>query len=533
MTKCIATGPLRINEEVRHFRMNRAKSSPLTLDPVDRTTQSRIRLPLPLVVGNRDYQARQHLLQRMNEILVLSCIEQRFIDQAISDEITALAAIRKPLTDRRRSSVQQYARRSLRRTVARILSNESHRQFSCHLAESPLLQWFCGCDSLGLIRVPTKSTLQRMESEVPAEVITQLNALLINRSREVDLQEQSVIDVDVPIDLSMVWIDSTCAKLDIHYPTDWTLLRDGTRSIMRAIQVIRDHGSKLRMQSPAAFIATMNQFAMDMSGVSRRGRGPDKAKARKRVLRSMKKVVKKVRAHGWRYCEWLKKHWQQTDLSEAQARVIWERLERLLQALPEAVKQAHERIIGERIVPSHAKILSFYEPHAKVYVRGKAGADAEFGLQLLVCESAEGLIVDSHLVPDVIASDCTLLLPAIARLRSAYGADVATTVVTDRGFSSADNSAALEALNICDSTLPRSPVAMKAKLRDRAHRELHRRRAQTEARIGVFKANFLGDHVPTKGFVNQQRYVAWATMAHNLWVLARLEQTRETAARAV
>jgi hypothetical protein len=416
--------------------------------------------------------------------------------------------------------------------VARILSNESHRQFSCHLAESPLLQWFCGCDSLGLIRVPTKSTLQRMESEVPADLITQLNTMLLNRSGEVDQQEESVIGVEVPIDLSMVWIDSTCAKLDIHYPADWTLLRDGTRSIMRAIQVIRAHGLKLRMQPPAAFIAAMNQHAMDMSGASRRGRGPEKAKARKRVLRSMKQVVRKVQAHGGRYCERLKKHWQETDLSEAQARVIWERLERLLKALPVAVKQAHERIIGERVVPNPEKILSLYEPHAKVYVRGKAGADAEFGLQLLVCESAEGLIVDSHLVPDVIASDSTLLLPAIARMRAAYGAGVATTVVADRGFSSADNSASLGELKICDSTLPRSPEAMKAKLKDRGHRELHRRRAQTEARIGVFKANFLGDHLPTKGFANQQRYVAWATMAHNLWVLARMEQARAHIARA-
>jgi hypothetical protein len=505
---------------------------PLVLRPCDRARQSTVRLPLPMVAGNRDYQERQRLLQRMNEILVLSGIEQRFIDQAISDEVTALTAMRKSLTDRRRSSVQQYARRTLRCTVARILSNESHRQFSCHLAESPLLQWFCGCDSLGLIRVPTKSTLQRMEAEVPADLITQLNAMLLNRSGEVNLQEQSVIGVEVPIDLSMVWIDSTCAKLDIHYPADWTLLRDGTRSIMRAIMVIRAHGLKLRMQSPAAFIAAMNQHAMDMSGASRRGRGPEKAKARKRVLRAMKQVVRKVRAHGGRYCDRLKNRWQETDLSEAQARVVWERLERLLKALPVAVKQAHERIIGGRVVPNHEKILSLYEPHAKVYVRGKAGADAEFGLQLLVCESAEGLIVDSHLVPDVIASDSTLLLPAIARMRAAYGASVATTVVADRGFSSAGNSASLEDLKICDSTLPRSPEAMKAKLKDRAHRELHRRRAQTEARIGVFKANFLGDHLPTKGFANQQRFVAWATMAHNLWVLSRMEQARAHVARA-
>ena len=73
--------------------------------------------------------------------------------------------------------------------------------------------------------------------------------------------------------------------------------------------------------------------------------------------------------------------------------------------------------------------------------------------------------------------------------------------------------------------------AMKAMLKDRGHRELHRRRAQTEARIGVFKANFLGDHVPTKGLANQQRFVAWATIAHNLWVLARMEKSSPAVAR--
>ena len=58
---------------------------------------------------------------------------------------------------------------------------------------------------------------------------------------------------------------------------------------------------------------------------------------------------------------------------------------------------------------------------------------------------------------------------------------------------------------------------------DGTMRRLHTRRAQTEARIGIFKANFLGDHLPTKNWQAQQRFVAWATLAHNLWVLARLD----------
>ena len=506
--------------------------SPLVLQPGDRAAQSKIRLPLPIVLGNRDYKEREELLRRMDEVLVMSGVEQDFIDKEVAEAIAASERHNQPLTDRRRATVQHYAKQALRCTMARILSTESHRKFSCQLAESPLLQWFCACDALGPIRVPTKSTLQRMESEVPMELITRLNTLLLTRSSQVDQDDQSVIGVAVPVDMSMVWIDSTCAQLDIHYPADWTLLRDATRSIMKSIQVIIKHGLKRRMESPDSFRAAMNQLAMAMSGASRRGRGGDKKRARKKVLRSMKKMVKKVQKHGRRYLEVLKEHWQETDLKEGQARVIWERLERLLEMVPAAVKQAHERIIGERVVPNEEKILSLYEPAASVYVRGKAGADAEFGLQLLVSESAEGLIVDSHLVPDGVANDTTLLLPAIKRMRAAFGPSVAATVVTDRGFASAANSAALKDLEICDSTLPRSPEAMKEMLKDPAHRDLHRRRAQTEARIGILKAKFFGDRLPTKGLVNHQRFVAWTTLVHNVWVLARMEQVKPCLAEA-
>jgi hypothetical protein len=301
---------------------------------------------------------------------------------------------------------------------------------------------------------------------------------------------------------------------------------------MNAIISIRKHGLKNRMQSPKKFIADMNQLAMAMSGASRRGRGGDKKRARKQVLRAKKAMIKKVQKHGQRYVELLKKNWQKTDLKEGQAAQIWERLERLLEMVPAAVKQAHERIIGERVVPNEEKILSLYEPDASVYVRGKAGADAEFGLQLLVSESAEGLIVDCHLVPDGVANDTTLLLPAIERMRAAFGPSVASTVVTDRGFASADNSAALKDLEICDSTLPKSPEAMKAKLKDPAHRDLHQRRAQTEARIGILKAKFFGDRLPTKGLVNHQRFVAWTALVHNVWVLARMEQVKPCLAEA-
>jgi hypothetical protein len=362
-----------------------------------------------------------------------------------------------------------------------------------------------------------------MEADVPTQVLQELNVLMLRRSAESNVTGASVLGLDEVVDLSLIWMDATCAKLDIHYPTDWILLRDATRTIMKAIVTIRSHGLKHRMPAPERFIAQMNAQCMAMSGASRRGRGGDKKKARKATLRAMKSIVGKVRKHGQRYRDVLAKSWSETDLSEREAQRIIDRIDGILAQLPDAIKQAHERIIGERVVPNESKTLSLYQPHAQVYVRGKSGADAEFGLQLLLSESAEGLIVDCHLLEDI-TSDTTLLMPAIARMRQCFGEQVAGTVVTDRGFSSAANDAALEKAAITNMTLPRNPEAMRKRLEDPTVRRLQRRRAQTEARIGIFKANFLGDHLPTKDRPAQERFVAWATLAHNLWVLARLDQ---------
>jgi len=496
---------------------------PVILHPADLAVQTRIRLPLPLVEGNRDYKAKQELLCRMDEILNVSGIERDFAAKLVAD---ARDADQAPLSSRRAASVQTYARLALRCTIARILSNSSHRIFSVHLAESPLLQWFCGCDSLHIIRVPSKSSLQRMESEVPKDLLDVLNAKLLCRSAAIDGAGAPAFSLESAVDLSLIWMDSTCAKLDIHYPTDWTLLRDATRSIMRSIEVIRRHGLFHRMPEPKTFVTQMNRLSIAMSGSSRKGRGGDKLKQRKRTLRAMKKVAGKVRQHGQRYRDRLAKDWSETDLSKAQADVIIGRLEGIIEQLPAAIKQAHERIIGGRVVHNADKLLSLHEPHARVYVRGKAGADAEFGLQLLLSETAEGLIVDSHLVEGRVANDTELLMPAVARIRNALGTTAIQGVVTDRGFSSDANSQRLEDLGIADGTLPRRPAEMEAFLAEAQNRELHVRRAQTEARIGIFKANFLGNQLPTKGFEQQQRFVAWATLAHNCWVLARLPKTQ-------
>ena len=108
----------------------------------------------------------------------------------------------------------------------------------------------------------------------------------------------------------------------------------------------------------------------------------------------MKKLMKVIASHGENYYQLLSDRWQETDWSEAVAQIVLDRIGHMLDQLPSAVTQAHERIIGERRVPNHDKILSVYEADIRVLVRGKAGAEVEFGNALYLAEQADGLIVD-------------------------------------------------------------------------------------------------------------------------------------------
>ena len=106
----------------------------------------------------------------------------------------------------------------------------------------------------------------------------------------------------------------------------------------------------------------------------------------------MKELARTVQKHAERYLELLESKRLETDLSEKEAARIIDRLDNILNQLPQAIKQAHERIIGERRVKNKDKILSLYEDEIHVIVRGKAGAEVEYGNTLVLVEQKEGVI---------------------------------------------------------------------------------------------------------------------------------------------
>jgi Transposase DDE domain len=481
--------------------------------------QPELRPSLPTIEGNVDYQTFQAQLRRIDELLRLSGLETQFVAQCLKRWQAAAEPDSPTPSAKVIAKYQQRTRQALRCNMARTLLQEEYRRFSVHLAESPLLQWFCAIDRLDVIQVPSKSALQRYADWAPSEEIR----AVIDQLLQLAARQPSALELHNQVELDTVFFDATCLATNIHFPVDWVLLRDGTRTLVRAMTLIRQHGLCYRMPEPESFRRRMNQLCIQMS-MANRAATPNK-KAPKRVLRLMKQVVGTVRAHARRYREGLDRDWQKTDWTRPQAEQVLKRIDGVLALLPQAQQQAHERIIGERAVPNAEKIFSLYETDTQLLVRGKAGTQVEFGNKLWLAENPQGLILDFELVRDRVPGDGMQLVDSILRIEERLQVEL-KEVATDRGCDSVSSRSFLEDMEIYNGICPKGPRQLQARLKEIKFGRLQRRRSQTEGRIGIMKNNFLGRPLRAKGFAHRERDLHWAVLAHNLWVLARLPQAQ-------
>jgi hypothetical protein len=478
---------------------------------------------LPVVLGNGDYRTFEFQLRRMDQILVASGVEKSFVEQCLSRFDQQYPAA----TTKARVRQQQHSYRALRCNVLRGLLGEDYRGMSRRLAECPLFRWFCGLEELAAVRVPGKSTLQDYAHWLPAETMRPLITQLILAAHQP--AHASALELAHGLELETVWLDTTCLKTNIHFPVDWVLLGDAVRTLMKATRLIRAHGIKQRMESPETFLKAMNRLSIQMT-FARRAR--DSKKQRKKILRLMKQQVKVVSGHARRHRELLDQAWNQTDWTRPQAEQVLRRMDAVLALLPQAQKQAHERIIGERRVDNADKVLSLYETDTRVIVRGKAGAQVEFGNTLLLAEQRDGVIVDWQLHQASAPADVRQLAASVERMEKAYGVGVIRAMGTDRGFSSAANETLLKEKEIYDGICPKNPARLKERMSEEQFVEMQRRRSQTEGRVAIFKNGFLGRPLRAKGYAHREQAVSWQVLTHNLWVLARLEQKQEMAQAA-
>ena len=441
--------------------------------------QDEFRPCVPTVFGPKDYREFRARLEEMDRILAVSGLEHAFLThhlEACPD-----------LPQSRWSRLFNIARKALRYKLLLAITGDPFRDLAHRVADSKMF---------------------------PDGEVTRLIHDL-NNAVGAEAHAAELLYTAIEIRFDKIFADTTCVKANIHFPEDWVLLRDAVRTLIAAVKLIRQQGLMHRMPPPATFLAQINKLCMAMTQGRRQ---KDADKTRKSIFRRMKRLLKVVEEHGVRYRNMLDTRWKQTSWSELEKNVVLDRMNNILRQLPQAVEQATKRLLAGESVENKDKILSLYEHDVHVLVRGKAGAEVEFGNALYLAEQQDGLIVDFQFIQGQPPADSKLVQDSLARIHENYGKPSSYT--GDRGFSSKANKELLEKLEIEDAICPRSVPEMQERLKEPDFRDNQTRRASTEARISVMKNCYIGNPLRSKGFKNRGTSVCWCVLAHNLWKLS-------------
>jgi hypothetical protein len=414
--------------------------------------QEYIRISKPSLSASLEFKQQFKIYENINKILIDDGIDEYLKSIIISEEKEVRNG---EFYFSEQLKLQRRVSQCLRVNIAKNLCKCSFREFSSRLSDSNTLQWFCKFDGPDTIKLPSKSKLNTLCKIISTKIILKTIDLLLYR-----MGNEST-SLENKIDLTSLYADSTCVKLNVHHPVDWVLLRDAIRSIVRSINTIRSHGLKHRINPPDNFLKLANRISINMTMTGSLRKASSKKK-RKDLLRDLKNLMKVMERHGVRYIKLLNKAWHKSDLSKHQAEQISGRLIKVIDQVDDIIFQAHERIIGERKFKNKDKILSLYEGHVQVYKRGKAGADIEFGIQLFIAETEQGLIANWHLRNAAPQNDTKFIVGCIEQTEEAGFKPKYFT--GDRGFISKSTEKCLSEKSVVSYICPKNIITLRKKM---------------------------------------------------------------------
>ena len=341
------------------------------------------------------------------------------------------------------------------------------------VADSISWRRFCRLGLEG--RVPHPTTLVKLVRRAGPEVVEQLNAALLDK-----------LATDRLLRARKLRVDTTVVEADIDYPTDADLLEQAVRKLGGLVRRIKTRGAASRTRfrdRGRAAGRRMKQLARTLRRRSGVAMGEvdrltgEVAGIARQSLRQVQVVARNARralAHrpgdGWL------------------GRLVGE-LEATMAATGRLLAQTDQRLAGDRVIPD--RLVSLSDPDARPIRKGKPGRPTEFGYTLLVAEDERGFIAD-HQVEQGNPPDAPQLVPAVTRVIAVTG-QAPGTVVGDRGFGTAANDQAVEALGVRRVGLQRTGTPGKARLaleRSRRFRRLRNWRVGIEARISHLKRSF-------------------------------------------
>jgi IS5 family transposase len=348
--------------------------------------------------------------------------------------------------------------------------------------------------------VPRKSGLQDNIRRIQPATWEAINQALVGQALadEVECSEQ-------------VRVDSTVVETNIHAPSDSSLLCDGIRVLTRLMAK-----AKSSLDVPGIVFTDHRKSARSLAREIFYTRGMAKKTALYTVLLSQaEQVMKESDAALWRvelYRFRGAKHMQ------------WvERVKQYRRLLRRIIRQTRRRVINGESVPATEKVVSLYESHTDIIVKGSR--DVQYGHKINLTTGKKGLILDAT-IESGNPCDTERYLPMIMRQVLIYG-QLPAEIAADGGYASIANLTDAKDLGVAEVAFQKkkglSVAAMTSS--EKMYKKLCDFRAGIEGNISELKRAYGLKRALWRGLDGFKACVWSAICSYNLVRIARLNST--------
>ena len=444
---------------------------------------------------------------------VQSSIFERYAEHEIGSELEAMSGwldehpelLDWVAADLRTGPVEATGRKGLSmESVLRCAILKQYRQLSYDELVFCLLDSL-SCQSFARLTtgwLPKRAVLQKVVSAISDTTWERINRCLLRSAKQAKVEQGK-----------MLRIDSTVTDAPIHTPSDSTLLCDSVRVLVRLLK----SAAKLADGVTEIDYCNHQRVAKKRMRAIEYSRGQDK---RVRLYRDLLDVTE--RSVGYIEDTAMRLHAVRASLPLDYA--VWRlQLAYFKPLIRRVIEQTERRVLQGEKVPASEKVVSIFEEHTDIIVKGSR--DVQYGHKLNLSTGRSGLILDV-VIEQGNPADAERLLPMLERHIAHYG-QAPRQMAADGGYASIDNLRQAKQRGVNDMAFHKK-CGLKVEAMAKSpwvYRKLRNFRAGIEAGISCLKRAYGLGRCTWKGLQHFKAYVWSSVVAHNLALFARLKPT--------
>lgn len=237
------------------------------------------------------------------------------------------------------------------------------------IRENPYLQYFIGLTEYQDEAPFDPSMMVHFRKRIKLETINEINELIIPKPQEKTKPATKDNDHDTPggsgDNKGQLILDATCSPADIRYPTDLSLLNEAREKLENIIDALHEP-SKGETKKPRTYRKTARRDYLKI------------AKQRRPKPKMLRKAIGKQLRYVRRDLGLIARLLETVPVSH---------LNRKQQRELETIRKLYQQqksMYDQQIHRVDDRIVSITQPHVRPIVRGKAGAETEFGAKLSI-----------------------------------------------------------------------------------------------------------------------------------------------------